>query len=193
MDSHKLGVKDLINVGIFSAVYLAVMIVVVTVLGTIPVLYAIAPIPVAIICGTIYLLLVLRAPKTGSVLIMSIIMVFLFLGAGWYAAVWSVLMGLIVELMLLKGGYQSLKRIKLSYMVFSLTTVGPYLGVALVRQQYLDRVYEYYGQDYTQALDRFLPPWIVLPLLVGTALAALVGVAIGGRILKKHFAKAGIV
>ncbi|MDK2866514.1 MAG: energy-coupling factor transport system substrate-specific component [Clostridiales bacterium] len=191
--TSRLHVKDLINVGIFAAVYIIVMMAVVTALGMVPLLYAIAPVFVALICATIYMLFVMRAPKTGAVFVMSVLMAFVFMGASYYASIWVLLVGVVTEVILLNGGYQSLKRVKLSYLIYSLTTVGPYFGVVLMKDVYLAKTEAYYGAEYADALAKLLPPWVLLPLMGGTIVAAFFGALLGERILKKHFRKAGIV
>ncbi len=63
---EKLTVKDLINIGIFSAMYIVTMMVIVTVFGSVPILYLIVPLPVGIGCAVVYSLLVMRVPKKRS-------------------------------------------------------------------------------------------------------------------------------
>ena len=62
---ERLSVKDLINIGIFSAMYIVTMMVIVTIFGAVPILYLISPLPVGIGCSVVYSLLVMRVPKKG--------------------------------------------------------------------------------------------------------------------------------
>ncbi|WDV46668.1 MptD family putative ECF transporter S component [Clostridiaceae bacterium M8S5] len=189
---NKLKVKDLISVGIFGAMYIIVMMITVTALGTIPILYILAPFFVAIICATIYMLFVMKVPKTGSVFILSILMAFIFLGAGWHASIWSITIGLITELVLLKG-HQSKKRIDISFCIFATTTVGPYFGILFNKSYYIQRVVDYYGQIYADKLDKLTPLWIAFPLIGIAIIGGLIGVKFGNKILGKHFKRAGVI
>lgn len=190
---EKLELKDLINIGIFGAVYIIAMMAVVTVLGMVPILYVVAPIFVAMVCGTIYMLFIMRTPKTGAVMIMSVLMAFIFMGAAWYASVWVLLVGAVVEAMLLNGGHKSLGKVKMSYLIYGCTTVGPYWGFVLFKSSFIESAAGYYGQAYADGLNRVTPAWGIIPLLVATVIGAWVGVTIGEKILKKHFKRAGIV
>ncbi len=191
--TKSLDVKDLINVGIFSAVYMVVMMGIVTFIGMVPLLYLLAPIGVAFITATIYLLFLMKVPKPGAVFILSVLMSFLFMAAAIYASVWVLFIGLVTELMLIRKGHASISKIKRSYMIFSLTTVGPYFGIFIMKNRFLEKTAEYYGQGYSDMLNRLTPPWILIPLMVGTIFAAYLGARAGERLLSKHFKKAGIV
>lgn len=191
--NRKLEVKDLINIGIFSAVYIVVMMAVVTFLGMIPILYVMAPLFVAFICGTIYMLFVMKTPKAGAILIMSLLMSLLFLGAAIYASLWVIFIGLLAEALLWNKGHKSIGKIKASYALYSLTTVGPYFGILIMKSNYLMKTAEYYGQAYADGLDKLTPPWLLAPLMVGTMIMGFIGASIGAKILEKHFKKAGVV
>lgn len=191
--NSKLQMKDLINIGIFAAVYIVAMMAVVNITGMIPILYVLAPIIVALICATIYMIFVLRTPKPGAVFIMTVLIAFVYLGASYYASIWAIFIGIITELFLRNGGYRSLKRVKVSYLIYGLTTVGPYWVIVIMKEEYLQRTVDYYGAEYATTLGNLLSPSSLVLQMVITIIAAFVGVTIGERILKKHFRKAGIV
>ena len=70
--TNKLKTKDLIVAGAFAALYVAVLFAVVTVMGFVPILYLIAPFVNSVILGCIYMMYVMKVPKTGAILILSV-------------------------------------------------------------------------------------------------------------------------
>ena len=88
MESKKLKAKDLINVGIYTAIYLVIFFVV-GMLNAIPVLYPFLYILIPLISGIPFMLFLTKTDKFGMVTIMSVICgVFWFLmGYTWTAIV----------------------------------------------------------------------------------------------------------
>ena len=70
--TNKLKTKDLIVAGAFAALYVVVLFAVVTVMGFVPILYLIAPFVNSVILGCIYMMYVMKVPKTGAILILSV-------------------------------------------------------------------------------------------------------------------------
>ena len=101
MESKKLKAKDLINVGIYTAIYLVIFFVV-GMLNAIPVLYPFLYILIPLISGIPFMLFLTKTDKFGMVTIMSVICgVFWFLmGYTWTAIVGYVVFGIIADLVL---------------------------------------------------------------------------------------------
>jgi|LGOV01.1.fsa_nt_gb energy-coupling factor transport system substrate-specific component len=190
---EKLTIKDLITIGIFTAMYIFVMMIIVTLLGTVPVLYIIAPFFVGIGCATVYTLLVMRVPKKGAVLILSIMLSILFMSTNWMATIFAVICGLIAEIILSVFGRKNKTGIVMSFIAMSCATMGPYFGIIFMKENFIESVVPYYGQEYADKLAALTPPWIVLPLVVVTIFGAVLGMVFARKLLKKHFKKAGIV
>lgn len=190
---ENLKTKDLISIGIFGAMYIIVMMVIVTAAGMVPILYVVAPFFVGIVCATVYMLFVMRVPKRGAVLILSVLISILFLATTWIASAFVIFCGIIAEVILSVGNRKSIKTITLSYMVFACSTVGPYLSIIISRSAYIQTVFDYYGQEYADKMDALTPSWIILPLLLITVISGYIGSNIGAKILKKHFKKAGVI
>ena len=109
MQSSKLSAKDLINVGIYTAMYLVIFFVV-GMINAIPVLYPFLYVIVPIATGIPFMLFLTKADKFGMVFIMSVI-----LGIFWYLMGYTYLpiisycvMGVIADLVLKAGKYKSL-------------------------------------------------------------------------------------
>jgi len=190
---EKLSVKDLINIGIFSAIYIVVMMAIVTAMGTIPIFYLVAPFFVGIGCASVYMLMAMRVRKPGVALILSIMLALLFTSMNWMASLFAIFCGLVAEWILNTAGRQNEAGIRKSFLAMSCATTGPYLGIVFMKQTFIDSTALYYGQEYAVKLDALTPTWIVFAIAGLAVLGALVGNKFAKRVLGKHFKKAGIV
>ena len=66
MENNKLKVKDLVNIGIFSALYMAIAMVVMLPVGITPVLWLLWPGIAGLFGGAFFTLLLAKVPKMGS-------------------------------------------------------------------------------------------------------------------------------
>jgi energy-coupling factor transport system substrate-specific component len=192
--NKKLTVKDLIVAGAFAALYIVVMLIVVMVTGFIPILLLCAPLILGVVCGTIYMLYVVKVPKRGAVLILSILVGLLILSSGvWVGLLYAVLCGLAAEVLIAVGKYRSTKLFRASYCAFACAHVGPLLGLVFARDVVMANSLTYYGPEYVEQFNALTPSWIILVLIALGIIGGLIGGTIGNRLLKKHFIKAGIV
>lgn len=72
METNKLKAKDLINVGIYTAIYIVIFFVV-GMLNAIPVLYPLLYVLIPLISGIPFMLFLTKIEKFGMVTIMSVI------------------------------------------------------------------------------------------------------------------------
>ena len=193
----KLKTRDLIYAGAFAAIYLIALFIVVMVFGMIPILYIIAPLIVGIINATIYMMYVSKVKKFGAIFILAILFGGIMSASGHiYAIIVAVVVGLVAELIAKNNAYQSKKMITLSYAVFNLTMVGPFLTMYTATEAFVEETRMYYGDVYAEAIAGFVGNfgWM---LLVGQIVLAIIGALIGGVLgtvlFKKHFEKAGLV
>ena len=193
--SEKKGLtgRDLINIGIYSAIYFVISLAL-AFTGLIPVMLLLLSSMYGLICGIPFMMFLTRVKKPGMILIMSAIMGILMFVTGmtWMPIPFSILTGLLSELVYRSGGYKSMRAAVLTAGVFPLWACGNYLPLFLQREQYFaDRAS--YGQEYADAVTRMTPNWLFPALLVMTFVFGILGGLIGKKLLKKHFLKAGIV
>lgn len=122
--NNKLTVKDLINVGVFSALYI-VLFFVTSFIGYVPVLMLILPVVCAIV-GIPFMLFLSKTHTFGMVTIMSVILgLFVLLtGRPWPVLLIAVGSGLATDLLLKSGGYKSVKLSVIGNGVFSIWMTG---------------------------------------------------------------------
>ena len=119
---------DFIYAGAFGALYIVLMLIIVMGSSAIsPVLYFMAPLTVGLICGTVYMLCVLKVHKFGAALIFGAFFTLIACTQSLYAVIFSLAAALIAELILFLGKYQSRKMYLLSFVFFNLNISAPTL------------------------------------------------------------------
>ena len=186
--------KDLINVGIFSAIYI-IIVMAAAMLGYIPIFIPLLVVICPIVGGIPYMLYMTKVHCFGMVTIMGIIMgVLMGLGGmGLYALITGPLFGLLADFVLKSGGYHSPKKAVLSHGIFSMWLIGNYIPIVINRASYFDGLVQGYGQAYAETLMGYIPDWSLVVLLAGAFVFGIVGALLGKAVFHKHFARAGIV
>ncbi|MFI3202623.1 MAG: MptD family putative ECF transporter S component [Eubacteriales bacterium] len=192
----KLTAKDLIYTGAFGALYFVGMFAVVGIFGMVPVLYLVAPLPVGVVCATIYIMYVSKVQKFGAILILSALFCIIFMSSAGILAPIAIVAGLLAEFVASRGKYQSKKMVSMSYIAFNLVMMMPYLQLCFMTSTFMDLTVEYYGQSYAdaiqQVLDIFGQGLIVVEILLAVV-GAFIGIMLANKLFKKHFEKAGLV
>lgn len=192
-DDRKLRTKDLIYAGAFGAIYLVLMLAIVMGSGMIPVLYILTPLTVGIVCATVYELCVLKVHKFGAALILGVLFALVAASSNIVGLICAIVFALIAELIIKAGGYKSRKMYLLSYVAFNLNMVCPFAALVFNRDAFLAKAVGYYGQAYADKVAALTPDWIIFGLIGLALLGGLIGAFIAGKLISKHFEKAGIV
>lgn len=190
---ERLTGKDLINVGIFTAIYFVVVFAVAC-LGFIPILMAAICGIIPLIAGIPYMLFLTRARKFGMITILGLLtgIIMFITGMGYFSIATGLVFGLIADLIWKSGGYASASRAILSHGVFSCWIIGNFLPFLITADTYLPTVRAQYGDAYVNELMTYLQPEMYPILLVACFATGIIGGFIGRAILKKHFVRAGI-
>lgn len=192
--NNKLTVKDLINVGVFSALYI-VLFFVTSFIGYVPVLMLILPVVCAVVVGIPFMLFLSKTHTFGMVTIMSVILgLFMLLtGRPWPVLLIAVGAGLATDLLLKSGGYKSVKLSVIGNGVFSIWMTGMILPMFFgYREPYFESIRSGYGDTFADALYAITPDWMFFALIVLSFLGGIIGGLLGTKVLKKHFKKAGM-
>jgi hypothetical protein len=117
-----LTVKDLVTVGIFSALFLVFALVGGIFFAPNPVLTFYMPVGSALLCGPVYLLMMAKVQKRWAATILGVIMCIIWFVTGmhWAMALGYLIMGIAADLAAGAGRYQSKKINSLSYILLSL-------------------------------------------------------------------------
>lgn len=189
----KLNGHDLMNIGIFGAIYFVILFVV-AMLGIIPIFLPLLSVFVPIIGGIPFMLFLTKVKKPGMIFIMAIIMGLLMLltGMGIWPLITSAIAGLIAEFVFKSGNYTSVKKAVLAYGFFSLWIYGNYLTFFTDRAEYFVQRASL-GQAYADAISQLMPNWMAFVLLAACFICGILGGLLGQKMLKKHFERAGLV
>ena len=191
--SNKLQAKDLINVGVFTAIYFIVFFAGMM-LGYIPIFIPLLGLVCPILCGIPFMLYLTKVKKFGMVSLTGIILglLNLVMGSGVSVFIAGVVFGIASDLVLKAGKYQSWKCTLLSNGVFSLWFMGYVSPMFLPRTEFIASLVSSYGQEYVDTLMSYTPDWMFPVLFAVTFIGGIFGALLGKAVLKKHFEKAGI-
>lgn len=191
----KLKTKDLIYAGAFAAVYIVVMFVVVMALGFVPFLYIFAsPFVVGVVNAVVYLMYVMKVKKFGAITILGLLFGLVTTTGGHpYSLMFAVPLGLGADFIAKSGKYESKKMNALSYMLFNLTMIGPFMTLHLAKEAFVQSCADYYGEAYGEAVASLATDWLIFAQGALAVLGAFVGTIVASILLKKHFEKAGVL
>ena len=165
---NKLNGKNIINISIYAAIYF-VIVMALAMTGLIPIFLILLSSMIGIVGGIPFMLFLTKVKKPGMILIMNLIMdILMFItGMTWMPIPFSIVTGIIAELVYRNGGYKSMRSAVLTAGVFSLWACGNYLPLFLQRAQYFaDR--SSYGKEYIDAVVTLTPSWMFFVLLIAT-------------------------
>ena len=190
-----LSVKDLVTVGIFSALFLVFALIGGIFFAPNPVLTFYMPVGSALLCGPIYLLMLAKVQKRGAAAILGAILciVWFVTGMHWAMALGYLVMGIVADCVAGAGQYKSKKINSLSYILLSLGGTASYLVFFADPNGWAATMLgNGTEQSYIDTMRSTGTVWIMIIMLAGTIIAAAISAFIGCKMLKKQFEKAGI-
>ena len=190
--------KDIIVTGIYAAFYFVFLC-----LGTLlSVLLAYsanmkyAPAFIALLAGTVYMLLIAKTKKFGCLILMSAVISLFFFMSGHFALSFlpNLLCGILADVVAKFGKYENNIYNLISYIIFSFGNLGPVIMMWVVRKTYIEHLIAIgkdtsYIKEVMISFDFSTVAWLSLTIIV----SGLFGGLFGQYMLKKHFNKAGMV
>lgn len=191
-NENKIKGKDLINIGIYAAIYCVIM-TCIAMLGYIPIMMPLLAVFCPLVGGIPMMLFYTKTKKFGMITIMGIIIgIYLWVtGMGIYPVIFGIVFGLLADLVAKSGGYQSFTKTVLSYGVMCLMLFGNFLPLYIDREGYFASRQEF-GQEYIDSLGNIMQPWTAPAIIIASFVFGVLGALLGKALLKKHFVKAGI-
>ncbi len=191
--TNKLQAKDLVNVGIYTAIYLVITMLL-SFLSLIPIFHPLLTV-ICPIAGSIpFMLFLTKTKKFGMITIMGVLMgiVMLLTGMGYYCLFTGFAAALLADFTARSGNYVNAKKSVLASGIFSLWYIGNYLAVFITREAHYQHVIEGFGKAYADSYMSFYPNWMLWVLLAACFISGILGGILGKKVLEKHFKKAGI-
>lgn len=150
-----------------------------------------------LLCGAIYMLMVSKAPRHGTLLIFTFLFAVYYFITNGLIIVSAIIFatGILGEVLMLRGGYHSPVRLTIAYALFGLGTMyAPIVLIMTTKEQMIAQIIANgMTREYAEGMFALYSP---LNIAIGTAvtiLGAVLGCWFGYRMLKKHFRPAGIV
>lgn len=196
-DTSKLQVKDLVTIGVFSAIYFVINLIIMICGGISPIIWIFMPAIIALLSGVIFMLMTGKVQKSGPVVIMSAITAIIYFATGQFTVVLLLTFAsssIIAELIRYMFGYKSFTGNLIAYAVFSLGMIGSPLPIWLFGNNFFDSIINQgMSSSYVEGLKNFTSFGMLIAMVISTFVLGLVGGMIGKSMLKKHFIKVGII
>ncbi len=194
-ESRRLKGRDLITIGIFFALYFALMMVPMLISGIHPMIWVLFPGFAAILCAVPFMLLCARVQKPFCVLIMGLVICLLFAMSGYFTlAVGTILcVSIIAEIIRWRTGYSSYFGNAVAFVFFSYGMTCSPLPIWLYNESFMAQISNQgMSAEYVAACSQVSDPIFMVVCLVFTAIGAIIGTLITRALFKKHFIKAGL-
>ena len=192
--NKKLNVKELVNVGVFTAIYFVVFFIAAST-GMIPIMAVFFPVLSAILAGIPMILFFSSTNKFGAVSIVCILsgLINFAMGFGVQSLFGAIICGVLADFIMKLGKYKSWIHILFGYVVFSEWTVFTMLPMWFMKDEYFEIARATQGDKFADTTSALITNTMLVIVIVGIAIGAVIGAYIGKKVLKKHFKKAGII
>ena len=188
-----IGVRDLVTCAVFTVIYFIIFFAC-GMTGFVPIMSFLFPLPLALVSGIPQMLFYTKVRSFGMVTIMGALLglISFLMGYGPRGLCFGIVCGLIADLILRAGGYKSMKCSVASHCVFSLWVIGTMLPMWILGQAYFEPYRASQGDAFVNEMMAYLSGGMLAIVVAGIVVCALVGAAIGTKVLRKHFERAGI-
>ena len=190
-----LTVKDLIIMGVFGALLMVCSMIGGVLFAVTPTLTFYFSMGAALLPGPVFLLLLAKVPKRWALTIIGVIvsLLSLIMGMHWGMCIGGLIGSFLADMIAGMKDYRSYKMNILGYIVYSFGPMGTYI-VYFVDPEGWAKTMLQNGttQEYINAMNDAAARWVLVIMIVGTALIAGLSGFVGSKLLKKQFEKAGI-
>lgn len=191
----RMSARDLINIGVFGALYIATVFAI-NVFAFINPLVMLVALAVSMIAGGVpFMLFLTRVRHAGMVTVFAIITAGLLALTGHPPICFAITVAcaLVAEVVLWLGRYRSRTMGVLAYAIYAAWYIGPLLPIFYARDEYFSSPgMAQMGPRYLEEMERLLSPAVLIAFDLSTVVFGLIGGLLGVRLLRKHFQRAGL-
>ncbi len=184
-NANKLKVRDVITVVLLSLINVVIFFASSFLYAT-PVTIILMPVFFSLLEGVIYFIIGTKVKKPGAIMIYSVVRAIM---GGYlpYIALF-LLSGVIAELLVHKMGYGNGRALTIGYVINQVfaafgSTIIPY---AIAAKAMAGQMVSDGRQGNILAASELLQSWVAVALVAGVIVAALLGAALGKRVVRKH-------
>lgn len=189
--------KDLITIGIFSALYFAISLACNMLGGFHAIIWFLSPMLAAIFCATPFLLMCAKSKRPLSVLIMGIVIGLIYFATGQFHILVPItffVVGIIAELIRKMNNYNSFNNDAIAFVVFSLGMIASPIPLWLDTDSFIAQIKEFgMPQSYVDTVTSMTSIRMLIIMIGATFIGSLIGIFFTKKMFKKHFVKAGLV
>ncbi len=192
-NDSKLRTKDIITLGIFSVLFAVVLFLFAAVMGIFPIAFLFYSTLGAIPCGIIYMYVITKISKGGTIIIMTTVISIIYFLMGTYglAPLYGFAGGIIAEIISYSSKYKSFWKNTIGYTVYTTCLWFGFMSpMILSTNSYIEQTLAAgYAQDYVISMVSFITGPLFFVALGATIIGGLLGGLFGRKMLKKHFEK----
>lgn len=195
LDRKELTVKDLVTIGIFTALFFVFELIGSLPFAPNPALTFYQPFGIALLCGPVFLLMTAKVPKRGTITILGVIngIVWFALGMHWGMDLGYIIMGIVAEIVAGRKGYRNIRWNIAAYSLFCIGPAGTFVAYCVNPASWIQIMLEKgTAQEYIDTMTASAPVSVLPVILAGTIVIAAISGLIGKKLLKKQFERAGI-
>lgn len=193
--NKKYEVKDLINIGIYTALHF-ICIFLVAMIGFIPQTFVFAGIIEGFLGAIPIMIFLTKARKPGMLTVMGLLLglITFLMGRPWPCIIIGIVAGVVTDIVWgFVAKYKSLKVAPFCCGLMMLWLAG--MGLPLYfgyRDSYLASLEEGYGKEYVEVIRSLTPDWMFFCSIVIGVVGGILGGLFARRILRKHFESANM-
>lgn len=196
-ETKRLKGRDLITIGIFSAVYF-ILNLVAMMTGFVPILWLLLPGIAGILTGIPFMLMESKVQKPGAILIMGFITAILYFITGQFTVLLLITFAvacILAEVYRAITKYDnSFIHMAVSFIIFCYGMLGSPLAIWVYKDSFLDQIQQNgMSAEYIQTLSGLISVPMLIALCVSPIIGGFIGAMISKGLFRKHFHKAGIV
>ncbi|HEY0186637.1 MAG TPA: MptD family putative ECF transporter S component [Cellulomonas sp.] len=188
--------RDFINIGIFSAIYFVLNFVFMLAGGIHPIMWILMPALIALTTGIPFLLMCVRVPKPGAVIVMGLITGIIYFATGMFTPLIIGMMAascVVAEAVRWGTRYLSFAGNTAAFAVFSLGMCGSPLPLWVFRDSFLTQIADQgMSADYLASLEALSGTGTLVLMFAATIVLAVVGAVIAKKMFSKHLERAGL-
>lgn len=195
---NQLTIKDIMTMGILTAIYVVIVGLITTLafvfIPGISLIWATGV--TAFFAAVIYFLIVVRVPKRGAILTLSLAMGIILglTGHMLISITFYAIVGILAEIVVAKLGYKNYTAQTIGYVLFSLPLIGPIIPVWFLTDSYVVHLQQR-NKDaaYISQMMSYSDMTSFVLCIICTIVGALAGAILAKKLLAKHFKRAGVI
>ncbi len=195
--NRRLSGKDLINIGIFSALYFVLNFAFMLMSGLHPMIWILMPGLIALTTGIPFMLMCTKVRKAGAVVIMGFITALIYFVTGMFTPLILGMMAaacIVAESIRWVTHYSGFAGETAAFAAFSLGMCGSPLPIWIFHDSFFAQIASQgMSADYITTLDAFSSTPMLIVLFAAPVVLAVLGALIAKALFRKHFEKAGMI